>query len=442
LGDLLVGRAEWLGREDPTRWKAGDVRGLLDLAVTRLTGSCDLAADAIPALRAYFDFLGDTGRLHPASASLKTLAGGLNARTVAAFADGMADRSRFRMAKTFYTAMLAEGVDVQDDDAVDEWMLEFSSAGLTRRKMVLAHLWDAQPELRLAEFIAREGKVAAIALVSRRDARRSVLLAQVLTLAGWIGQGRKVTKEGFPVPADVRSLVVLLDLGSEWGSASELPQIPDLEEIFWLARQTELIDVRRDGLVAGRRLTGSAAEDLDDGSVLELWDDIFTLVEQGQSLPDRAHRRDDDSTAELVQMAGKTVPGIMVELYRAAGDGSGSRDLGLLLTHLKDAMAEAGSDISPEDVEFFGMILAAGIYDRIFRLADHGALDVVAPDPSALAGRPIGQVPRHMAAAILTALGQPVTAEFTALGRRHLNLALLAQEADAPARDAERVSLS
>jgi hypothetical protein len=345
------------------------------------------------------------------------------------------------MAKTFYAVMLAEGVDVEDDDAVDEWRLEFSSAGLTRRKAVLAHLWDAQPELRLAEFIAREGKVAAIApgqprpdsirllpqaerpleepvqfapvpstAVAAQDARGSVLLGQVLTLAGWIGQGRKVTKEGLPVPADVRSLVALLDLGSEWANASKLPQIPDLEEIFWLARQTELIDVRRDGLVAGPRLIGSAAEDLDDESVLELWDDIFTLVEQGQSVPDRAHRRDDDSTAELVQIAGKTVPGIMVELYRAAGDGSGSRDLGTLLTHLKNAMAEADSDTSPEDLEFLGVILAASIYDRIFRLADHGALDVV------------GSV-----------------AEFTALGRRHLNLALLAEEADAPTLDAEPV---
>lgn len=38
----------------------------------------------------------------------------------------MADRSRFRMAKTLYQAMLADGVALDDHEAVDGWTARFN----------------------------------------------------------------------------------------------------------------------------------------------------------------------------------------------------------------------------------------------------------------------------------------------------------------------------
>lgn len=67
--------------------------------------------------RAYFDFLEDTDRFHSASmrtaAPLKELG-----RAAAKFPAAMADRSRWRLAKAVFTAILAEGVDESDDAAV------------------------------------------------------------------------------------------------------------------------------------------------------------------------------------------------------------------------------------------------------------------------------------------------------------------------------------
>lgn len=127
LSQLLEGRVAYLGRPDPTWWKTGDVRAvLLDLAVTRLTDLCDLVEHGVPAIRAFVVFLGRSGRLHPGSVAIATLLREVD-RCAQPYRPAMSDRSRFRMAKTFYTAMRSEGVDLEDDDVVDAWMEAFTA---------------------------------------------------------------------------------------------------------------------------------------------------------------------------------------------------------------------------------------------------------------------------------------------------------------------------
>lgn len=173
LRALLEGRCDYLARPDPTLWRRGDVRRLLlDLAATRLTARCDLVTHAVPAVEAYLRFLDETDRIHPGCARVAALRNE-TAGAAAAYPAAMGDRSRFRLAKTFYTAMQAEGVDLDDDDAVDRWMADFDRAAENRRATLLAHLLTDQPELRVARLIAREGVVAALAPGTRRPTAAS-----------------------------------------------------------------------------------------------------------------------------------------------------------------------------------------------------------------------------------------------------------------------------
>lgn len=68
---------------------------------------------------------------------------------------------------------------------------------------------------------------------------------------------------------------------------SQLHHVPALEELFWMALQVELIQVRTDGLFAGPRLSewDSGSGDADgspappgpsEDDLWSLWDDLFT----------------------------------------------------------------------------------------------------------------------------------------------------------------------
>jgi hypothetical protein len=164
LAALLQGRTDHLGRQDPTRWRRGDVRAVLyELAVPRLSELCDLTAHTVPAIAAYPSFLDDTDRLHPGSAAVRFLRQEL-AQHADGFPAAMADRSRFRsIAKTLYRAMLADGVDLDDDEGVDAWTARFNRAPEPERVAVLGYLLADQPQLLKADFAARAGKVAALA---------------------------------------------------------------------------------------------------------------------------------------------------------------------------------------------------------------------------------------------------------------------------------------
>jgi len=235
---------------------------------------------------AFLVFLDRTGRLHPGSTAPRYLRQEL-AQRAGGFPAAMADRSRFRMAKTLYQAMIADGVALHDYTAVDAWVGRFNQAPASERAAVLEHLLTEQPALLTAQFAARAGKVAALApgqepigsrdLLPRTErvpevmpvfvpvtvpsrteaalaARQSPLLGRLVALALCFAPGRKVTKDGEPVPSDVRALAERLGLGLPGTKISHLHEAPNLRELFWLARQLELVDLRRDGLVAGPRL--------------------------------------------------------------------------------------------------------------------------------------------------------------------------------------------
>jgi hypothetical protein len=481
LSQLLEGRAAYLGRPDPTWWKAGDVRAvLLDLAVTRLTDLCNLVEHGVPTIRAFVVFLGGSGRLHPGSVAITTLLREVD-RCAQPYRPAMGDRSRFRMAKTFYTAMRSDGVDLEDDDAVDTWMEAFNAGPAARRVAVLEHLLPGQPELARADFIARDGKVAAlapgqarpdsrillppgerqpdvmpvfkpVALPSRAEAvataSGSILMQQVLQVARWIGQGRKVTKNGLPTPADVRHLTSLLglDLGPMGGTkVSQLHHVPALEELFWMALQVELIQVRTDGLVAGPRLSewdiGRGIGDADGSSaspgpsaddVWSLWDDLFTLVERGRSVPEHGRATGGALSQRLASWIETCLPEIMVTLYRWAGGEGVERDVVTLTSVLVENEHGPAPDPAEPGQAAIHATLAAVICGQLARLVEHGVLELHGPGVAAIDTSPIGGATGHHSHAVLMAVTPEVFVRLTPLGRWAMTDVLVQEGALAP----------
>jgi len=470
LSALLEGRAAYLDRPDPTRWRRGDVRALLyDLAVPRLSEQCDLIAHTVATLDAFLVFLDRTGRMHPGSTAARHLRQEL-AQHAGGFPAAMADRSRCRMAKTLYQAMIADGVAIHDYDAVDAWVGRFNQAPTGERAAVLEHLLADQPALLTAQFVARAGKVAALAPgqepIDSRDllphtervpdvmpvfapvtvpteteaamaARQSPLLGRLLALALWFGPGRKVTKDGEPVPADVRALAERLGLGLPGTKISHPHEAPGLRELFWLARQLDLVDLRRDGLVPGPRLTpwrDGDESNVPDDDLLDLWRDVLTLIETGKEIPDEAPRI---GGALMGQMSGRTrecIPAIVLSLYQAAALDQDQELAPLLIDHV-DELLQGGSQLMDVDAgELVEAALRVALCASLDRLVSHGALEVFGPAGADLVSS--GGKVEFLTRVVLMASSAEVVVRLTPLGRWAVNQELRAEGAHAPSTEA------
>lgn len=485
LEALLEGRASYLDRPEPTRWRRNDVRSLLfDLAVPRLTEYCDLTAHTVPSLRAYLTFLDATDRLHPASTAVRHLLAELT-RNAPGFPAAMADRSRYLMAKTFYTAMHADGVRLDDRDGIDAWVSRFNQAPGAHRAALLEHLLTRQPELATATFVARAGIVAALppgqavvdseillppaerrpstmpsfapvaipsASSALASAQASTLTHRLLTLARWFDPGRKATDDGEPIPADVRALAVLLGIVPPSTKAGRLDQLPNLRELFWMARQLELVDLRRSRLIPGPRLQLQLeGTPTDDGDGLGLWRDVFTLLVTAGEIPEEAPRQQTGMPPKMLPWMRTSLATILNALYQAAAE---DRHLpaAALVTSRTDAFLRgtrpgAGlafppsldDDPDPMDEQAFAatgtrmtdlaMRIALGV--ALGRLADHGILDLHWPR-GATAALPVisNDLPDT---ALQIACDDQAHLALTPLGRWAMHEQLTAEGANAPA---------
>lgn len=98
-------------------------------------------------VREFLRFLDETGQLHPASTRAATLLKELD-RLAPRFPAVMADSSRWRLVKRVFTAMMADGVPVDDDAKIDRWAERFSALGPADRRFVLGELMAERSRLR------------------------------------------------------------------------------------------------------------------------------------------------------------------------------------------------------------------------------------------------------------------------------------------------------
>jgi hypothetical protein len=463
---LLQGRIDYLAKPDPTHWKSGDVRELLlELAVTRMTDLCDLIAHGVPSLRCYLRFLDETEWLHPGSATMKVLRRELE-RAASSYPRAMADTSRWRLAKRLHTAMRADGVDFNDEDAMGAWVEAFNRRTPADRRDVLGGLLDAQPELGHARFVVHEGMVAAVdpdaplppkvqpdpadepagsyppvTLADDHElatsARASSLLGRVVALARWIGAGRPVSRRGELIPPDARALAGVLGLSEALaeapggGKLTDMRDVPPLTMAFYLAVETELIAVRRTGILPGPRI--GEFDRLDHGPdadevALGLWEELFDLTARQAATPPADPQ---PPLNALSEWAGRWGPRALTMLYERQ---AAIEIAELVASLVSEHQATVDHGEFTEGALVLAALLGLTVRATLAELADHGAVTITTPAPADIQ-------PATPAAPALAAIGLPawalddaagVTARLTPLGTWAVRRALLAEGAQAP----------
>ncbi len=181
LEDLLLGhfpRKVTIDEEDILRVarEIGDFLGFLQ-RTNRLTG------DSLP------DLLDELNELRPD------------------FAAAMQDPANFGIAKSLFTQMQAEGVDVLQPGAIDRWIEEFNARPFETRDAILSAPEPESAPLPPVE-IPDEKELES-------SARSSEALTRLVAFTRYVGSGRKLTQKGHLTLEDGRALVELLDTGDE-----------------------------------------------------------------------------------------------------------------------------------------------------------------------------------------------------------------------------------
>jgi len=455
---LLEARENWLNIADPTLWKTGDAhRLLIDTAAPRLTDVYQLREQGPAVLRVLVDFLDDTDRFHPASMRVAALRKEMD-RAAAKFPTAMADESVWRLAKRIFVAMLADGVDLADDMAVDAWAAAFSAAPVERRRGVLGVLLDRQPELLTSQFVIRDSQVAAIApgvpvppQLRRHDpdicqdcldapvnptvalppvneladaARESAVPRKMVACGRWAGAGRAVTKQGLPAVADTGSLAVAL--GVEVRDSVRGPRDHLVLIRSWrLALDAEILRLHRTAVVSGPGLVAleqAVADDTDPHHTLGVWKDIADIALTG---PTQLAAKD-SPIPKLDEFCRPWGPRALGELYRLNEPVQLDSLVDMLITDYHGSDAE----------EMLAVMIGAAVRAGLLAGTEAGAVAVTVPADAEIDGeidhlvRRSGGMLGEPAWAVAPIAGTRV--ELTPLGRYLVRLNLLAEGSHAP----------
>ncbi|MEV0492810.1 hypothetical protein [Streptomyces atratus] len=227
-------------------------------------------ADAPGTLRALLRYLDAFHLADPRGASL---AQGLEAVDAAAprYAEAMADRSRWGMAKFWITTAAEQGVDVHDEQALQDFVGRAQRREVPYDPKVLQTIVARQ--IRSSGPVRSEPQLP-IALpgddVLREQADRSPVLRQLRDLAEWVGRdGRTLTGSGRLRLSDARELVARLDTGDGTDSVRSAADLPRLNLLVEWAKTARLIRVVKGKLHA----VAKAEPVLNDP--LELWRRAF-----------------------------------------------------------------------------------------------------------------------------------------------------------------------
>jgi hypothetical protein len=457
---LLQGRAGFLDRLDPTRWRSGDVHELfMTYVVPRQVDAWGLAGHGLDTVRNFLRFLDATDRLHPASTRVPTLLKELD-RLAPKYPDAMADAGRWRLAKRVFTAVLADGLTLDCEPAVlDDWAQRFSARDPQGRRTVLGDLMDQHPGYATGRLLIHDGQVAILTpgapgvkhlvwpdkacdcgceqqaqfppvslpdpatLTKQIATDGNGLLRRLAALATWAGEeGRSVDDRGEVRKADRPAVHSALGLP---GNLDQTREVPALTRLWRLAIEFDVIQLRRTRVVpgAGARLVADAlAGDGNPEQALDLWTGLADALVHPPDPP--VMPKGGEHLRDWLQ---PWVPRFLGILYPATAAGEPA-DLGLLTDQLLD---EYANRLPPGDPDLLSGIAAAAVRHILSDLADHGAVTVTAVrddlDPSqAAAAAALGMATWALHPQPGLAVG------LTDLGRYQVRQRLLAENANAP----------
>lgn len=454
---LLQCRADYLNRPDPTHWRSGGVHDLLMTYLpARQVDAWNLAEHAPEMIRDYLRFLDETDRAHPACARVPTLLKELD-RLIPKFPAAMADRSRWHLAKSVFTAAFADGLTVGSAPAeLDAWAERFSALEPDDRRQFIGHLMKDQPAYGSGRLLIHDGKVALLARGAparkhlvwpdiacdcgcssqarfpavtlppigelAKQADDSGPLDQLTALADWAAAAdRHSDNRGRPRKADLPDLYADLGLPAD---AYGLRDAPVLDRTWQLAIDFDILQLRRTRIVLGRG-ADPLRGDAEDEEFLSLWAELADALIKPAAMPDAP--RDRDLLDDWLQ---PWAPRLLGLLYAATAPDGAPTDLDVLVAQLLD---EYASRLPASDPDMFAHLATTNLHHVLGALADHGAVaadtdDAPEPDPVALAGSVVFGIPPW---AVQPTKGLRIG--LTSLGRYLIRQRLLAEGAHAPA---------
>lgn len=205
------------------------------------------------AVQTLLRFLAASGLLDPACSPVPVLETAID-RLAPEYVGAMGDPSNFGPAKSLFTAAAADGVDLSDQAAADEWIAAFNARPEQERRRVLPGPAVAPRRARPVlppVVLPDDGAVLS-------SAGKAPVLAMFRGLADYVGAGRKLTQKGNLTLADAKALVDLLGTGDRVDgqigervfrtrSSAELPR---LRHLFVWAKKAGVLRVVHGKVVA------------------------------------------------------------------------------------------------------------------------------------------------------------------------------------------------
>jgi hypothetical protein len=261
---LLDLMRNYLDVEGPADLAAGDLRELLlQIYPRKITAfDADDTEDTIPAVRDFLAYLAERGEIPESTA--RALERELD-EVAPRFTEAMMDPANWGMAGSLVHAMAAEGVDLDDQAAVNRWISRYNAHLAGDSDDEEDDLVDLKEAFGLPDQLApvrlpEPGELAALA-------RRAPLMAQLRKLAWWLGAGRAVTEDEELASGD--AAVAAGELGID---------VARLPYLWWMALDAVFIDLDEDQTNAVPGESAHAWDEGDEDEILDIWEMVFGLV--------------------------------------------------------------------------------------------------------------------------------------------------------------------
>ncbi|HEV2244386.1 MAG TPA: hypothetical protein VGR98_25335, partial [Streptosporangiaceae bacterium] len=350
-----------LSVDDPADLIPANLRVLLLMTYPRKVTVLDAedAADTIPALRDLVAFLADTGAVDAEAAEeLGRELDDLAPR----FVDAVMDPANWGMARSITQAMASDGVDLDDQDAVDRWIAHYNERAEDEDPFGDDDLEDFDlddEDLNLKEAFGLPDRLPPVRLAPEPElaamSRAAPLLGRARMLAEWVAPGRDVTEDveltaedtiaaaqklGIPVPVKTDTGPEALPGMPDPPAVTSMDDVPELARLWDIAFDADFLELD----LNGRRMEpGAEMESWPNGTdeeVLEVWSTTLPVVlnrlEGDANLDDRLGELLDFTDAGW---------GLMVMLFLAKGEGMPVRET-------SDVIRRAATDeLEPDQAE-------------------------------------------------------------------------------------------
>ncbi|MGH3242989.1 MAG: hypothetical protein ACRDNL_21605 [Spirillospora sp.] len=292
---------------------------LLNVFPESVVAGGDDVPTVLDALHRIVAYLRDTGAVPaPAAAELETEI----ERTGPAFADlvtEMDTEERQAAAEVIGGLMRADGVSLDDQEAVDAWIRDFEALPEEERYARTEGYLQQVEELVVPPVrLASQADVAAAA-------RRSSLTENVLALARWTGERALTEHDALPKP-DAEAAALALGLDDPRGHG-QIEDAGELERLWWAAVEAKVITAQD-----GTTKPGPSLDDLqssDDTTFLAAWLPVF----EAMAVPGHDYA-DGLDAVELVQ---NEMTGVLIHLYEQEEPTEPEALVGALLDHVGEA---------------------------------------------------------------------------------------------------------